>query len=126
MIKIDINNVLSFVKEEDIYSFDTEIKRHYSALFNKKGKGNDFLGWINLPKEMLESDIISDIQATAKKLQEKSEIFVVIGIGGSYLGARLFLSIKKTVLLKLFMLDKILAKTTYRSLWKCLIKKIIV
>lgn len=88
MIKIDINNVLSFVKEEDIYSFDTEIKRHYSALFNKKGKGNDFLGWINLPKEMLESDIISDIQATAKKLQEKSEIFVVIGIGGSYLGAR--------------------------------------
>ncbi|MEA3503728.1 MAG: glucose-6-phosphate isomerase [Bacteroidota bacterium] len=88
MIKIDINNVLNFVQKDDIISYESEIHKHYKALFNKTGKGNDFLGWINLPKEMLESDIISDIQATAKKLQEKSEIFVVIGIGGSYLGAR--------------------------------------
>jgi len=57
------------------------------VLVNKSGAGNDFLGWIDLPVDY-DKDEFARIKAAAKKIQSDSEVLVVIGIGGSYLGAR--------------------------------------
>ena len=86
-LKISIDKVYDFVKKESIYGFKEEIKKHNKALHDKTGKGNDFLGWVNLPSSITEGDI-KDIESVAKSLREKCEIVVVIGIGGSYLGSK--------------------------------------
>ena len=54
---------------------------------NKTGRGNDFLGWITLPSDVTEDDIVR-IEECAARMAAKSEVVVVVGIGGSYLGAR--------------------------------------
>ena len=54
---------------------------------NKTGRGNDFLGWVTLPSDVTEQEII-DLETVTAHLVEKSEVVVVVGIGGSYLGAR--------------------------------------
>jgi glucose-6-phosphate isomerase len=59
----------------------------YQELIAKTGKGNDFLGWLNLPEEVT-PDLIAEIEHTAEKLIGCAEVVVVVGIGGSYLGAR--------------------------------------
>lgn len=86
-IKIDLKYTVGFITHDEISAFEDEIKLHLKSLKNKTGKGNDFLGWIDLPEELDES-FLSSIKASADKLAGKSEIVVVTGIGGSYLGAR--------------------------------------
>jgi len=86
-IKLDISNVTGFVSCDEIHSLQYEINRHHRALLQKTGKGNDFLGWVNLPAS-INSELIDKIEADAKRIRDISEVFVVIGIGGSYLGAR--------------------------------------
>lgn len=86
-IKIDLTNTKNFISEEQINSLQAEIDIHYSSLFNKTGKGNDFLGWVELPSQF-DKDLFRKIEEDAKRLRGNSELFVVIGIGGSYLGAR--------------------------------------
>lgn len=86
-LKIDIKGVLSFVKEEEIHAWQPEINKHFEAVYNKTGKGNDFLGWVDLPSA-IPQELIDDIKTTALQLKEMAEVYIVIGIGGSYLGAR--------------------------------------
>ena len=86
-IQLDISNVFEFISKEEIYSLQNKISKHHSELLEKTGKGNDFLGWVDLPSS-INSELISKIEADAKRIREISEVFVVIGIGGSYLGAR--------------------------------------
>lgn len=86
-LKFDYKNTLNFVAESEIIKFQNEIEKHFESLNNKTGKGNDFLGWMDLPDGISE-EMISDIETVAEKLRSKSELSVVIGIGGSYLGAR--------------------------------------
>ncbi len=86
-LKIDINNTLGFVNKEDIYALQPDIDKHHRALLEKTGKGNDFLGWIDLPSS-INADVLNKIEADAKRISGIAEVFVVIGIGGSYLGAR--------------------------------------
>ena len=86
-LKFDYKNALSFVSESQIKAYQEKIDHQYKLLFNKTGKGNDFLGWIDLP-ENTSVELIERIEKLAKNLMQKSEVFVVIGIGGSYLGAR--------------------------------------
>ena len=86
-ITIDLTQIKKFVSEENIQSLQKEIDLHYPTLFNKTGKGNDFLGWVNLPSQF-DKDLFRKIEEDVARLRENSEIFVVIGIGGSYLGAR--------------------------------------
>lgn len=88
MVKVDITNTYNFISKEDIQDYEPEVQDLYKKIFEKTGKGNDFLGWTSLPDEMLNSAFVTDINQTADKLRKKSDIFVVIGIGGSYLGAR--------------------------------------
>ena len=86
-MKLELNHTNSFVTKEAIQSYESQVASTYNTIYNKTGAGNDFLGWVNLPSEIDES-LIVDIEKTAADLRKKSEIFVVIGIGGSYLGAR--------------------------------------
>ena len=58
-----------------------------AELLGREGAGNDFLGWIDLPEDYDKAEV-ERIQAAAKKIQSDSDVLVVIGIGGSYLGAR--------------------------------------
>ena len=86
-LKIDISKTFDFVSEEKVNGYKSEVTAHLKSLYEKTGKGNDFLGWVNLPSTIDDAQL-ADIEATAASLKEKAEVVVVIGIGGSYLGAR--------------------------------------
>jgi glucose-6-phosphate isomerase len=86
-LKINIDRIYDFVTKDSVYKFADEIKKHNKALHEKTGKGNDFLGWVNLPSAITETEM-NEIESVAKTLRKKCEIVVVIGIGGSYLGAK--------------------------------------
>jgi len=86
-LQIDLKNTLPFINQEEIKKYEELIAKQDKKLFSKTGKGSEFLGWINLP-ETIPSNLIVDINKTAQKLREISDIIVVIGIGGSYLGSK--------------------------------------
>ena len=89
--KLDISHVYPFLAEESVLGFQEQVQRHLTSLNDKTGSGNDFLGWLNLPSDIPE-DLISKLEDTAAFLQKKAEIIVVVGIGGSYLGAKSIVS----------------------------------
>ena len=86
-ITTKLNQISNFVTEDQLNIYRNKIKDTFKTIYDKSGAGNDFLGWITLPSEIT-SDFILDIKNQAEIIRKKSEIFVVIGIGGSYLGAR--------------------------------------
>ncbi|MBR4391080.1 MAG: glucose-6-phosphate isomerase [Bacteroidales bacterium] len=86
-MKLELEHTYSFVGKDAVKAYQTKITETYETVYAKKGAGNDFLGWVGLPSEIDES-LITDIEKTALELRKKSDLFVVIGIGGSYLGAR--------------------------------------
>lgn len=86
-IDISIDFVKSFIEEEKIYSRKQEAYDYLNALKDKTGKGNDFLGWVDLP-ETISYDELKRIEHVAHEMKKKIDILVVVGIGGSYLGAR--------------------------------------
>ncbi|HAN17075.1 MAG: glucose-6-phosphate isomerase [Bacteroidetes bacterium GWC2_33_15] len=86
-LKIDIKNALSFFKKNDFDHYSELTKNADIALKNKTGKGSEFLGWYDLPVKIANSEIAA-INAHANDLRKKSDVIVVIGIGGSYLGAK--------------------------------------
>ena len=86
-MKIDLTHVQAFLDKNQKSHLESRVSEVYETIFNKTGAGNDFLGWVNLPSE-IDENLLADIEKTAADLRKKSEIFVVIGIGGSYLGAR--------------------------------------
>ena len=87
-IGLYLENVHGAVPQSKIDSFKQQVEAANLALHQKTGKGNDFLGWVDLPGATPEAEL-SDIEKTIQKLQVKHlEIFVVIGIGGSYLGSK--------------------------------------
>jgi glucose-6-phosphate isomerase len=86
-MKIDLSNVLNFIDSKKIKAYESEMDAIFQQLISKSGPGNDFLGWIDLPNE-IDSKMIEGLLLDAKKVSSNSEIFIVIGIGGSYLGAR--------------------------------------
>ena len=87
-ISLNFDKTFDFISKDSIFSYKEAIENHNRALFNKTGNGNDFLGWTNLPTSISEAEL-ADYEATAAKLVAKNiDIFVVIGIGGSYLGSK--------------------------------------
>ncbi|QQS50101.1 MAG: glucose-6-phosphate isomerase [Bacteroidota bacterium] len=86
-IKLNIEKVFGFVDKSEITGLKEKANAANKALENKTGKGNDFLGWVNLPSSITASEL-KDIEDTAKKLQSQIEVLVVIGIGGSFLGTK--------------------------------------
>ncbi len=87
IINLELDKIFSFVSKEKIQDQAALAKKYNETLHNGSGKGSDFLGWLNLPSSITDAEL-SDIEATAKLLREKCEVVVVVGIGGSYLGAR--------------------------------------
>ncbi len=86
-IKLSIDKAFGFVSEQKVAAYKDEVAVYNAALHNGTGKGSDFLGWLHLPTSIDEAHL-SDVENTAKILRENCEVVVVIGIGGSYLGAK--------------------------------------
>ncbi|MFT4168611.1 MAG: glucose-6-phosphate isomerase [Dysgonomonas sp.] len=86
VISLNLDKVLSFVGKAEIEGKAALAKQYNEVLHKGSGKGNDFLGWLNLPTSITAAHL-EDIQATANTLRQ-CEVVVVVGIGGSYLGAK--------------------------------------
>ncbi|TVQ10984.1 MAG: glucose-6-phosphate isomerase [Bacteroidetes bacterium] len=86
-LKLRIDKTLDFVDPNEIKLFESEAALLQNKIYDKKGAGNDFLGWVNLPAET-DDALIADIEETAARIKAQSKVVVVVGIGGSYLGAR--------------------------------------
>ena len=76
-----------FVAEHEYAGVAQEVKAAHKALHDGTGLGNDFIGWLNLPTDY-DKEEFARIKAAAEKIKKDTDVFVVIGIGGSYLGAR--------------------------------------
>lgn len=74
---------------QDILTDDKKetLKSIHEGLYAKNGEGNDFLGWLDWPSGLSEP-FLNDIKQTADEIRSKSDVLIVIGIGGSYLGAK--------------------------------------
>ena len=86
-VTLNYKNALSFVSEEALNQNKENVLKAYKTLVNKTGEGNDFLGWIEYPKNY-DKEEFARIKRAAEKIRSNSEVLVVIGIGGSYLGAK--------------------------------------
>ncbi len=86
-IAFDYKKALSFFSEEELSNVREQVKIAHNALHNKTGAGSDFLGWVDLP-ENYDKDEFSRIKKAAEKIRSDSDVLIVIGIGGSYLGAK--------------------------------------
>ncbi|MCB5955873.1 glucose-6-phosphate isomerase [Enterococcus sp. CWB-B31] len=86
-INFDYSKLAPFVAEHELEYMQTQIDAVDAALRQGTGAGNDYIGWIDLP-ENYDKDEFARIKKAAEKIQSDSEVLVVIGIGGSYLGAR--------------------------------------
>ena len=85
-LTINLKNISKFVSFEEVIALAQLSVRHLDSLNTATGPGNDFLGWMSLPDDILHQ--LDKIEKTAKHLRSVSDTTVVIGIGGSYLGAR--------------------------------------
>ncbi len=86
-VTFDYSKVSSFISDEEVVNMKKIAEDAKKVLLEKTGAGNDFLGWIDLPVDY-DKEEFERIKKAAKKIQGDSEVLVVIGIGGSYLGAR--------------------------------------
>jgi glucose-6-phosphate isomerase len=86
-IKLKIDKAFDFVSQDAVKAYEAQIAKSNATLHNGDGAGNDFLGWLNLPTSIDETQI-AELQATADVLRKDCEVVVVVGIGGSYLGAK--------------------------------------
>ncbi|WP_342044143.1 glucose-6-phosphate isomerase [Bacillus sp. OTU530] len=86
-ISFDYSNALSFMQQNEVDNLSEFVKVAHSMLHEKKGPGSDFLGWVDLPNHY-DKDEFSRIKQAAERIRSSSDALIVIGIGGSYLGAR--------------------------------------
>ena len=86
-ISLDLSKVAPYLDMTEIDYMEDMVKSAHDKLHNGTGAGNDFLGWIDLPVNY-DKDEFARIKKSAEKIKSDSEVLIVIGIGGSYLGAR--------------------------------------
>lgn len=86
-LTVELSNIYDFVTSKQVFAYKEELMRNQELLEEKTGKGNDFLGWLNLPSSTSKEELKA-INDVAADLRSKSDIVVVVGIGGSYLGAK--------------------------------------
>lgn len=86
-IKFDYSNAKDFIRDHEIGMIEKQVADAKEYLLSRKGPGNDFLGWIDLPVDY-DKEEFARIKKAAQKIQSDSDVLVVIGIGGSYLGSR--------------------------------------
>jgi glucose-6-phosphate isomerase len=86
-IQFDYKKALSFIGQHEIDQYTDQVKTAHEALHNGTGAGNDYIGWVDLP-ENFDREEFARIQKASAKIKSDSDVLLVIGIGGSYLGAR--------------------------------------
>ncbi|MBP3949864.1 glucose-6-phosphate isomerase [Bacillus suaedae] len=86
-VQFDYSKALTFFNQHEIDYLQGAVKEAHEALHNGTGAGSDYLGWIDLPKNY-DKEEFARIQASAEKIKNDTDVLLVIGIGGSYLGAR--------------------------------------
>lgn len=94
-ISLNTKYLKSFVAPHEMEAAKAQAELAAKTLHEKSGLGNDFLGWVNLPTDY-DREEFERIKAAAKKIQGNSDILIVIGIGGSYLGARAAIELLKS------------------------------
>ena len=82
-MKLDLSN--SGISEKEILKYKKEVLKAHTNLHKKQGAGSDFLGWVNLKIDVQE---LEKIKVAASKIRKQSDVLIVIGIGGSYLGSK--------------------------------------
>ena len=86
-IKFNSSFAESFLRENDLFGLKPQVEAAHKMIEAKNGLGNDFLGWVNLPTDY-DKEEFDRIKKAAEKIKGDTDILIVIGIGGSYLGAR--------------------------------------
>ena len=95
MLKLDLSKLSGFLPEDYATSREDRLAKAAQMLSTHTGPGGDFTGWVHLPRDY-DKEEFARIQAAAKKIQQQSQVLVVIGIGGSYLGARAVIEVIKS------------------------------
>lgn len=86
-VKLNTKYLNDFISDSDYAAISDEVKAAQKTLHDKSGAGNDFLGWVDLPVNY-DKEEFARIEKAAEKIRKDSQVLIVIGIGGSYLGAR--------------------------------------
>ncbi|SFM37860.1 glucose-6-phosphate isomerase [Salibacterium qingdaonense] len=86
-IQFDYSNALPFFDEKELEQLAGQVHTAHTAIHEQTGAGNDFLGWVDLPKDY-DKEEFARIQQAAAKIKSDSDVLLVLGIGGSYLGAK--------------------------------------
>jgi glucose-6-phosphate isomerase len=86
-ISFNYDNVLPFMEQSEVENLSEFVKAAHNMLHEKKGPGSDYLGWVSLPNEY-DKEEFAKIKKAAARIRNSSDALIVIGIGGSYLGAR--------------------------------------
>ena len=86
-IKLNLKYAGDFAREESLKAMQAEVSKAHEMLHNGTGLGSDFLGWVDLPVNYDKAEF-EEIKRCAEKIKNDSQVLLVLGIGGSYLGAR--------------------------------------
>ncbi len=87
MLRFDYSKAKEFISDEEISAMEASVELAAKALAEGTGLGNDFLGWVDLPKNY-DKEEFARIKKASDKIKSDSDVLVVVGIGGSYLGAK--------------------------------------
>lgn len=93
--RLNTSYIKDFVREGELAAIEPQVHAAHRMLNEKSGPGNDFLGWVNLPVDY-DKEEFARIKAAAKRIQQDTDVLIVIGIGGSYLGARAALELLRS------------------------------
>jgi len=94
-IRLNANYASSFISSEELLNITPQVELAHKLLSEKSGAGNDFLGWTSLPEDY-DKEEFARIKVAAEKIKKSCDIFIAIGIGGSYLGARAVIEFLKS------------------------------
>ncbi|MCH5204240.1 MAG: glucose-6-phosphate isomerase [Oscillospiraceae bacterium] len=103
-LKLDDKYLNGFVREHELEQYAAQVKAAHDVLESRQGAGNDYLGWIDLPVDY-DKEEFARIKKAAAKIKSDSQVLIVIGIGGSYLGARAAIDALKSSMYNLMKKD---------------------
>ncbi|MBI5682113.1 MAG: glucose-6-phosphate isomerase [Deltaproteobacteria bacterium] len=86
-INLNIDNITLFLSKEEIFNLQPQVFKIHEQMEKRGGAGSDFIGWLHVPSKT-SKDLLKEIHSAAEHIRENSEVFICIGIGGSYLGAK--------------------------------------
>lgn len=86
-LSLDCENLKPFISDQEVNDYQSQVGLCHDQLEKGTGSGADYLGWLHLPSGVSDS-VLADIQSTADSVRNVCDVFIVVGIGGSYLGAR--------------------------------------